>query len=292
MKPLFIVLICFSSFSLFGQDFNNVVSPNPSIVDTQKLPSTQSYVEIGLGIGYGQFRDFATSPLIYNGFPGMLNFAYKMDRPKKETYTGVQYSIGYYDVTVSSSITRSLVNKLDLYYQHLHIVSRISADKWNFKVGGQANITGNYRYNPSLQNNSVGVEMINTLFVSGKVTGDVSRLLVKDKKVWFFHFHKEPRHRKLSFQLNVGVLNNSFRNGYAYIDQSAVINDPKAFGGYEYTWFTGFRMSSVLDYTIFLHNQNAVQFSYVWDAYHTGGDANRLEFGTHFLKFALLFKTN
>jgi hypothetical protein len=297
MKQLFFVLIIFSSLGAICQDTNYVLksdtSGTPPLESVKKLPvnNTENYLEIGLGVGYSQFRDFATSPLFYSGFPFSLDLAFRIDGQKNEKQFGLQASYGSLSALINGSYAQSSVVSASLFYQQLYIFPQVSNNKWKYKVGGQINASGNYRYNPSLQNNSVGVEMVNTLFASGKVVLDVSRLRTKEKKCWFMHSVKEPRFRLLDFQLNIGLLNNSFRNGYAYIDQSSVLNDPKDFGGYKYSWFTGFRMSSSLRYIIYLKNKNAVQFSYVWDAYTTGGDANRFEFGSHFLKFTLLFNT-
>jgi hypothetical protein len=53
--------------------------------------------------------------------------------------------------------------------------------------------------------------------------------------------------------------------------------------------FKGFRLNSALDYTIFLRNKNAVQLSYLWDAYRTGGHHDNFEMAAHTLNFSLLF---
>ena len=297
MKQLLFVLIIFSSLGVISQDTNYVLksdtSDTPPLEPVKKLSvhNTKNYLEIGLGVGYSQFRDFATSPLFYSGYPMSLDLAFRIDSPKNDKHFGLQASYGSLTALVNGSYAQSSVASATLFYQQLYILPQVSKNKWKFKVGGQINASGNYRYNPSLQNNSEGVEMVNTLFASGKAALDVSRSITKKKKCWFMHGVKQPRSRSLDFQLNVGILNNSFRNGYAYIDQSSVLNDPKTFGDYKYSWFTGFRMSSSLRYIIYLKNKNAVQFSYVWDAYTTGGDANRFEFGSHFLKFTLLFNT-
>ncbi|MFC5045478.1 hypothetical protein [Aquimarina hainanensis] len=50
-------------------------------------------------------------------------------------------------------------------------------------------------------------------------------------------------------------------------------------------------MNTALTYTSYLKNKNALQFSYVWDAYKTGGDLDSLEMATHSIRFAFLFNT-
>jgi len=295
MKKIIVtVLIGFSAMIAIGQDTAIVQddNPRPYLEPIQKMPTVNTYVELGLGLGSGKFRDFATSPLFYSGAQTGINLSVKLEKETHETYYGLNYSLGNYSNITGSSYTSSLVHALGLYYQRLIVLKQLSNSKWKYKAGGQLNMVGTYRYNPSLQNNAVGMEVVNTLFLSGKVDRDVSRTVVKDKKFLFIKYRVNPRLRSLSFQLNVGVINNNYRNGYAYIDQSSVVNNPKAFGGYEYHWFEGFRMSSSLNYTIHLHNSNAVQVSYLWDALHTGGETNRYEMGIHTVRFSILFKTN
>ena len=292
MKQLFFILIFIGTVVAYGQDTLRVKNTTQVALESIKnLTIPKVYLELGVGLGSGKFRDFATSPLFYSGAQAGLNIAIKLNKPTHETYFGLNYSLGNLSNITGSSYTSSLVNVLGLYYQRLIVLQNLSNSNWIYKAGGQFNTTGTYRYNPSLQNNSVGMEMINTLFVSGKVSRDVSRTKEKDKKFLFIKYHLNPRVRSLSFQLNIGVMNNNFRNGYAYIDQSSVVNNPKTFGGYTYNWFKGFRMSSSLNYTIHLHNSNAVQISYLWDALHTGGDTNRFEMSHHTIRFSILFNT-
>jgi hypothetical protein len=67
------------------------------------------------------------------------------------------------------------------------------------------------------------------------------------------------------------------------------LNNDDFFAGYELQIFEGFRLNSALDYTVHLHNKNAVQFSYIWDAYHTGGHHDNFEMAAHILKISLLY---
>ena len=121
---------------------------------------------------------------------------------------------------------------------------------------------------------------------------DVSRKEAKDKKLLFIKYHLKQRTRNLSFRLNVGLINSSFRNGFVYAGQSFILNEEKPFDDYQYKVFLGFRASSSLDYTIFLKNKNKIQLSYLWDAYKTGGDLDKFEMAHHTFKLTLLFNTN
>jgi len=160
---------------------------------------------------------------------------------------------------------------------------------FNIKLGGTFNSTFNHRINEKLFNNGEGVDIISTLFGSIKTTMDVSRKENKEKQFLFIKYNLKKRVRSLSYTLNIGLVNSSYRNGFIYTNSSAPINEDEFFKGYELNIFKGFRINSSLDYTVFLHNKNAMQFSYLWDIYQTGGHHNNFEMVAHILKFSLLF---
>ena len=178
------------------------------------------------------------------------------------------------------------------HYSQLYIVDKLSSSKTNVKVGGLIDINVNTRMNASFQNNATAYEVIPTVLASVKVTRDVSRTKVKNKKFLFIKYKLQKRTRNLALRFDVGVVNGSYRNGYAYIGQSSILNDAKVFDGYEFKMFSGFRMSTALDYTISLKNKNKIKLSYLWDAYKTGGDLDKLEMANHTFAVAFLFNTN
>lgn len=271
------------SFGVSGQD-----------VDSSTVMNRPCYLKLGSGVSRISFRDFATSPLIYDGLSFYVDGSLLHKDAKRESEFQLAYSTGKNIAEASYTATASLIQTFGGYYSRLYQIPSISNSKWNYKVGGMLHITGNYRYNPSLQNNSVGAEIIGNLMGSFKVERNVSRTKHKDKKIWFVKYHLQPRTKDLAFRFNLGIINSSYRNGYAYIGQSGVVNDPTFYDGYSYNMFSGFRMNTALDYTIHLKNQNAVQFSYEWDAYTTGNkdSRNSFELARHILKVSLLFKTN
>ncbi|WP_273567591.1 hypothetical protein [Maribacter halichondriae] len=214
-----------------------------------------------------------------------------MDK-ERETERGSALSIGFFGNNFNDHFSQSIVISPSLYYSELYKLKKISSEKFNIKAGGMINLTANVRINPDLNNNAVGYELIPTLFGSAKGTLDVSRKVDKDKKFLFFRYRALKRTKKLALRLNVGLINSSYRNGYVYSGQSFLLNDSRLFDGYEFKVFSGFRMSSSLDYTLHSRkNKNAVQISYVWDAYKTGGNLDKFEMAQHALRFTLLFNT-
>ena len=261
----------------------------PTVTESKTRPG---YLFLSTGINLSNFRDFATSPLFYSGASIYGEIGFLKKDAKREVDMGASYSYGKNTSLVGSNYAVSQVQSFAGYYSRLYQIPKWSDSTWNIKAGGMINLTGNYRYNSRLQNNGEGYEGVGNILASIKVERDLTRTQPKDKKFLFIKYHQNPRKMNLGFRLNVGVINSSFRNGYAYSDQSSVLNDPKIFGDYAFKMFSGFRMSSAIDYTIYLKNENAVRFSYVWDAYKTGGDFDPFEMASHVFKFTLLFKTN
>ncbi|MFA9392583.1 MAG: hypothetical protein ACERKD_22430 [Prolixibacteraceae bacterium] len=250
-----------------------------------------TYLELSSGLNYSSFRDFATSPLFYNGAGLDFSLAGVSFDSHFESVSGFRMVGGLYLASVQQNFTSSLGASFYAYYSRLYKVESLSGERFNFKTGGRIDLATNVRSNGSLGNNGFGLELIPTLFGSVKTTFDVSRKTAIDKHLWFIKCHREVRKRSLSYQLNLGIVNTSYRNGYIYNNQSFLLNDEKTFAGYVFSAFSGFRMNSSLDYTIYLKNCNAVRFTYLWEAYQTGGELDKFELASHSFKFALLFNT-
>ena len=231
-----------------------------------------AFLDISVGVQYATFRDFATSPLFYQGRPIYLALAHLDLDAKRESSFRSSYSFGNFENERSvSKVQTFAINYLELFE-----LRSWSSPEWNIKVGGQLNSTANIRNNEALGNNSDGFEVISTLFGSAKCT---------------WNRNNQPKHPygNLAFSLHLGVLNTAYRNGFIYTRQSPLLNQDEITDGYEFQWFSGFRMCTALDYTLQLSNGNAVQLSYGWDAYHTSGNYAPLEMATHLLTFTLLF---
>ncbi|PIB35481.1 hypothetical protein BFP72_08790 [Reichenbachiella sp. 5M10] len=262
---------------------------SPTLGQTTKAPRS-TFIDIGLGLDFSNFRDFGTSPLVYSGAPKHVHLNALSFNKEKDISYGASFNFGNYSSVVGDQVALAQVKTLALYYMHLFEIKAISSDKWNIKAGGQLNTTGNFRINPSLQNAQLGYEVFVNIMGSAKVTLDLSRESEQSKKFLFIKYTAKPRKRDLSYNLNVGIVNNNARNGYNYISQDAVLNDAGLFKGYEINSFSGFRMSSQLAYTSHLRSSNnAFRYAYSWDMYKSGEDINPFEMAHHTLSFAFLF---
>lgn len=280
---LFAELTLISSLGAFSQD------SSATEVKKQRVEKRPAYIDISFGLSHSGFRDFATSPLRYSGTPVFTALTHlEMDDSRKSQIT-LSYAFGDYSTKLNEHNTGSKVNTISLNYLELYQIGKLSSPKFNFKMGGQFNATVNHRQNEDFFNNSEGVDIIATLFGSVKGTLDLSRSTPSKRKFLFFRYRAKKRVKKLSYTLNAGLINSSFRNGFAYLSSSTPINRDDFFADYELKVFRGFRLNSALDYTVFLDNTNAVQFSYLWDAYKTGGHHDNFEMVSHTLKCSLLF---
>lgn len=249
------------------------------------------FLGIGFGLNGSSFRDFATSPLIYSGTVYTFSMSATRVDAKKETLAELRFSTGNYTAAIAESFSSSSVFSIFNSYQQLFRLNKYSNDKWNLKVGGNIGWSLNSRSNPSLGNNSSGLEIIGTLFGSAKVTRDLSRKKEKNVKILFVKYKLKPLRRDLSVQFNTGLVNANFRNGFAFIAQDALLNESDTFADYQFNLFSGFRLSSRIDYTLYLTKGNLLRFSYLWDAYRTGNEFDKFEMGNHMLTASLWFRT-
>lgn len=276
-KHLIILLLAICPLGAFSQ------MQESSLSKKEIRKSRPTYINLSAGLNFSTFRDFATSPLFYNGAAKTFSISRLKADDNREIEMGLSYGFGNYNSTVNSTTSTSKLKTFAINYSQLYAIQSLSDKKWNVKVGGLFNTTGNFRTNPILQNNSTGLELFSTLFGSVKVTRDISNL----KRFAFFKL--KPAKRTLSFRFNLGLMNNTYRNGYAYSGQEGVLNDGNFLKSYELKVFSGARFSSALDYTVFLKNKNGIRLSYEWDAYKTGGSLDKFEMSNHTLKIALLF---
>ncbi len=273
--------------SVFSQQVNNISDKSTSaITQTAAYPS---YLEVGTGINISSLRDFATSPLVYVG-PGFnATLGYTAKNEARETIINTRNAASILISTGVKELSSATVISSFISYSELFKINKWSSEKWNIKLGGTFDVTTNLRINPSLSNNSTGFEMINTLFASGKVTYDVSRkadILIQSGK---YSRIARARKREICYQLNIPVMNNTFRNGYIYFNPSVVVNDLNPFYGYKYKVFSGLRINSTFDYVMYMKNKNALKLTYAWDAYKTGGKLDKLYIANHVVLFSLLF---
>jgi len=277
------LLLFFLPLQIFAQEIS-FTEPDAKYVRPK-------YYELGAGFSASQFRDFATSPLIYYGLTGQFVLGILRKDENVESGFLFRFSSGVYATEADrKEQTPGVVNSAFFSYSRLYRIAGLSSSRWNTKIGGKIDLTGNFRQNQYLLNAGNGIESFQTLFVSAKVTRDLSREYLKRKKFLFIRYKLKPKKRELSFQVNPAIMNSTFRNGYAYIDQASVTGSGNAFEDYRFSAFSGFRINTALELTRYLKNGNGIKYSYIWDAYKTGGELPKFEMSHHIFQLSLLFR--
>lgn len=270
----------------------------PALVYSQQIENDDKagrearpkYLELGAQFGYSYFRDLATSPIFFSGATSGASLHYHRFDSLKETRYGMSVLAGNYGFSVRGESNNSSFSSIQVNYSRLFPLKRFSNQNYKLKAGGLLQGNLNFRIDPALQNAGFGYEVIYNLMASAKVSRDISREKARSGKfLWLIKYDWQPRKRLVSYQLNVGVINGNVRNGYAYVNQRGITNEFPLFADYENNLFSGFRMNAALRYTIYLNNGNALRFSYLWDAYTTGGEVDQFEFASHLFSAALLF---
>ncbi len=277
---IYLLLLLTIPINGFSQQFKGEAPRKPN----------NTYINLSLGKSVSSFRDFATSPLIYRGMPTFISLSRIKQKYNSQNTLGLSYSFGTYSTSVGSERASSSVKTTSGFYSRLYDLDKVRLGKWKTKVGGLINATTNIRINNSLQNNALGIDVFATAFGSVSFSRDVSRRKAKSKKFIFIPYQLKARRRTLDARFNIGLMNNTFRNGFAYIGQSGVLNESKIFDDYKFKVFSGMRFSTAVDYTIFLNN-NALRLSYLWDAYKTGGSLDKFEMAQHTLGLSFLINT-
>lgn len=249
------------------------------------------YVQVGFGLNKGSIRDFATSPVTYKG----LQISYSLARLRMDTVKEVKTTLRFINGTyrfrnTAGTEVKSRATLYALYanYYRMYRLNGLSNSKWNFKLGGMADVNMDVRTNNDLMNAGVGYEVFNTFFLSGKVTHQYRQAEETKKKFLFIRYKARPHVSLWSYQINLPVMNNSIRNGFAYIGNESLDTFP-LFKDYKVRAFSGTRFCSELAYTRQMQNGNLWRVSYLWDAYAAGKSFNRFEMANHIVEFSLLF---
>lgn len=259
----------------------------------EQRKSRPVFLTIALGSGKTTFRDFATSPLIYRSFPANVIVNKTKVDSARSSLIEIRYTGGIYSSRLDKlKLGSAQAHLTQINYQQLYQIPKWCNQKWNIKTGGAFNYLQTFRINAALQNNSVGAEAFLNLFGVIQANKDISRTKTINKKVLgFIKYNREPRKRELSYQLDVGIINSSIRNGYAYIGQASVINKSPFLDNYQFHFFSGLRFRTKIDYKVFLENGNAITLGYHWDAMRTGGKLERFELAMHTVSVGLMFRT-
>lgn len=276
MRFCALLLISFVALTgyCYAQDFNS---------------ANKSFIEIGIGAGNSLFRDKATSPLFYDGFSGSGSVGVLKSGITELSDLNFTYSYGLQTNDFNNTYKSATTYIMDVSYTYLRSIEKWSYKKWNFKVGGTLMSSTNFRENPALMNNSMGVENISNLMATGKVALSVPRVRAKTVKLPFFKIRLKQAQRELSLCFSTGLLNMNYRPGYAYnylpqITGTSMNN----FSDYKFS-VNGFRFMTKISFTSYIQNGNGLRITYLFDAYNAPGKHEPFNFAKHTFQFSILF---
>lgn len=270
------------------------------IVSTQNQPVSAYYRQFTGGVSIPIYRDFATSPLFYQGIGVMAQSAYLKRSDQKERSFEIGFDFGTLRAYVPESdfiqpFSGANFIQLNLRYLRLWKLNAFSSAKNNIKLGGVVHVTQNFRTNPSLFNNSFGFENISNIMVSGQIIRDISRKEARKLNLWLIKPTLKAVKRDLKFQFNAGILNFNYRPGYAYsylgeLEGTKTSALSELFSDYKWS-LNGWRLNTQLEYITYLPNGNARSWSYVWDAAHAPGKHEAFEMASHQIRYTYYFQS-
>ena len=121
---IFIVLLIYST-SAFAQ--GEIAEP----IEKRQKESRPAYLNIAFGLNSSNFRDLATSPLIYSGRPLYTALAHIDMDEKRESHFTLSYSFGKYQANFNEHTSESKVNTFSFNYLEFFQLNKISSSKLN-----------------------------------------------------------------------------------------------------------------------------------------------------------------
>lgn len=254
-----------------------------------------------LAVNYTLFRDFATSPLFYRGGGlsfghGWLNINNNRERHTELDFLGNITLAKTPKSNYFQTATSSFFFAVNGYFHYLQTVKKISKSKNTIRFGGAFLSTQNIRINPGLMNASAGLETFLNLMFSAKIERDISRNTVKDFRLLFIKKQLQPVKRKISFQLNAGIINLNRRPGYAYVYDSE-LNGTKTngikwiFDSYQWS-LNGWRFQTRIEFSKYRPSGNGRKIAYLWDIAHAPGKFEPFQMAIHRIQYTLIINNN
>lgn len=244
----------------------------PNLCSQQK----NSFLEFSTGIKNMQLIDYNTSPLNYQGNLFSASLAHTDISDKRQSTFRISGVLGNLFNETNNQNSTSNFKSLAIDYKELYQINGLSTNRVHIKIGGYINTFMNQRENKALLNSSKGIEVFSTLFANLKTT--------------FLMNHKKITSNKIVFDFNYGLVNVSYRNGFAYINQSPILNDENFFEDYSFRFFSGLRIQSNLAYLWQLKTSNAIKLAYRWDVLKTADKTINYQIASHHLALTFYFK--
>lgn len=295
---LLTLLMSVSSLAISQED--SLRTNKDNLQPAEEIKLSNYYTLLSAGLTHPLFRDFATSPLFYDGLGINLNASWLRRAENRERIFMIDFGISGHAARVPKSDfiqpgAMAIFGTFSLFYQQLWKLEVLSNSKNNTKIGGAVVLTQNVRANPSLQNNTMGLENFSNLMATVQWTRDVSRTQTKQLNLWLIKPVFKPVKRDLRILFNLGVLNFNYRPGYAYTYDSEIQGmetSPVTWAFSNYKWsLNGYRFRTQVEYVKYLPNGNARSWSYLWESAHAPGKHEPFQMASHRIQYTIYFHT-
>ena len=241
------------------------------------------------GTGFVQFRDPATSPLIYGGVPAQVGLGWEDRFANRTSVVHFQGIFGAL-TPVSGLQGYSSTQVLRGAYSELFEVGRPIYGLERLMIGARLDGAANVRINNGLMNNSFGFESPWHLGPQVRLQWDVSRYRARSWSVWRLRKVWRPVDRRMYLDVSPALVQATYRNGYAYVGQGSLLNNNAFLEEYQWRvrpmgqWAVQWGMRTELA------TGNAVEWSYSWRAYSAVG-VEPLQWGEHLVSYSLWFRS-
>jgi hypothetical protein len=252
--------------------------------------SRPEYTLLEVGMGTSNFTDFATSPLSYSGPLVVAGFGHLRCDQKRAYSTLLSFTAGA-NISTQGVLSQSTVMTFQATHSQLFQIPQLSRGQNNFMLGGKLDLFGDFRINQSLMNHTLGNEYFANISLASKFSRDISIATDIKKKFFFIPYTKKAKQQNINLKFNIGLWNNHFRNGFNYIGNSSLINDPRVFDNHEMSYFSGAHLSGEFYYQKYQKNNNIIRYSYSMQAFKTKGD-EPFQIALHTFKVSLLILQN
>lgn len=240
----------------------------------------------GGGITRYELRDAGVSPLFYQGWLPSAGLSFPSYNGKWSS--NVYGSFGYGNLnrtalTTYSSTIYAINHGGDL----LKNIKELRPNL-NLLVGGAYHGNTNVRNTPAFRNAGNTVESFNTLMASGRLELLIDKTKDKRRLLWLIPLKPGRRVSKLSYQLNIPIVNLSWAPTFTYLDDftdGTTDYDQKN----EFS-LGGFRINSQLNYQYFLKNGNGFQLSYLWDTYSGKEGLGQIQLAQHQVHLGIIIR--
>lgn len=118
LKKLFIcICLFFCMLSLVGMNSGDLPlsrTYQDTLKKEEKIQLQGVYIGVSGGVSFTSFRDFATSPLLYNGASPLFSLSLLKNRRNRNTEVEFMMSQGSFTNFYNSSVSVSNVKRLDI----------------------------------------------------------------------------------------------------------------------------------------------------------------------------------